>query len=310
MTRFLYTKLLTLLIASSLGLSACKGAPSAPTVPTADLQAQIAQTMEAVATDAQATMKAAVPTAAPPADTPLPSATLAATATLAPAQALPPTETPAGIAIATATSEIIIPTFGTTAHINTNTNCRTGPSTAYPVVFTAQEGANLKVVSNTADSHYIIVENPSSPGQTCWLWTEYVDISGNIAGLPVATLPVLPTLAMNFTVSFLKVVECTNWSLAFKVVSTGATTLQSYKVVAQDLNENTQETTTKNDFNERQACRDTENIPYLNNGDTGFIYADDFPFDPSGHSIKATITICSNNDLSSVCMTQVLSFKP
>jgi len=264
--------------------------------------------MQAVATDVQSTLQAAVPTAAPPTETPLPTATLQPTEPPAPVQAQAPTETPAGIA--TATSAPVVPIFGTTAHINTNTNCRTGPSTAYPIVFTALEGANLKVVSNTTDSHYIIVENPSSPGQTCWLWTEFVDISGNIAGLPVATLPVLPTPAMVFTISYYRVEECSDWSLAFKVANTGSTTLQSYKVVAQDLDEHTQETTTKNDFNERQACQDSENIPYLETGDKGFIYADDFPFDPSGHSIKATITICSNNDLSSVCMTQVLSFKP
>ena len=39
-------------------------------------------------------------------------------------------------------------------------------------------------------------------------------------------------------------------------------------------------------------------------------HADDFTFDPSGHQMKATVTVCSNNDLSSKCWTQVVSFKP
>ena len=307
MTRFRYSKLLTFLVASSVLLSACRGAATSPAV---DLSAQITQTMQAVAMDAQSTLQAAVPTAAPATDAPQPTDTPPPTATLEPTQALLPTEALAADVTATVTPFPVAPISGTLARITTNTNCRTGPSTAFPIVFTAMEGTTLKVVSSSTDSNYVVVENPNSPGQTCWLWTQYVEFSGSLAGLPVATLPVLPTPEMSFTLTFITVVECTNWSLAFKIVNTGGTTLQSYKIVAQDLNEHTQQTTTRNDFNERQACKDTELIPLLERNDTGFIYADDFTFDPSGHQMKATVTVCSNNDLSSKCWTQVVSFKP
>jgi hypothetical protein len=197
-----------------------------------------------------------------------------------------------------------------TAHIIKNTNCRSGPSTIFPIIFIALEGEEPRIVSNTTISDYVIVEDPSNPGQTCWLWTQYADIIGDLSGLLVATPPPLPTPSTNFKLTYYKVETCTGWSLAFKIVNTGLTTLQSYTIVAKDRTENTQETTSRNDFNQRDGCGVKQNIPYLDPGESGFIYADDFAYDPDNHSINTTITVCSNDNQAGVCATQVINFTP
>jgi hypothetical protein len=322
MTRFLY-KLSILLVAGTVLLTACKKTKSIPTV---DIQKQVTQTMQAVAKDVQPTLAAVIPTIIPPTNTPrptaillptatpLPTATLLPTATplpaatLMPTETLAPTQTPMPVVTETSVSTDL-PSLPT-AHINKNTNCRSGPSTIFPIVFIALEGEELRIVSNTTVSDYVIAENPSNPGQTCWLWTQYVDISGDLSGLLVATPPPVPTPTVNFKLTYYRVETCTGWSLAFKIVNTGLTTLQSYTIVAKDLTENTQETTSLNNFNQRDGCGVKEYIPYLDSGESGFIYADDFAYDPDNHSINTTITVCSNDNQKSVCGVQVINFTP
>jgi hypothetical protein len=278
-------------------ISACRSTSASPA---ADFQAQVTQTMQALATSVQATLQAAVPTAALPTSTPLP------TETQAPTQTPAATDTPVPENTATTQPTASAPT----ARINIDTNCRSGPGTLYSIIFTALKDSDVKIVSNTTVSDYVIAENPANPGQSCWLWTRYVTINGNLSSLPVTNPPPTPTPSLRFTITYFRIEDCTDWSVAFKVVNTGSRTLQSYKIVAVDLNENTQETTTKNHFSGREACSETENIASLDTNKSGFIYADDFPFDPTGDAMKATITVCSSDDLEGVCQTQVFNFTP
>jgi hypothetical protein len=296
-------QLFAILAATSLLLAACN---TINPTPSAAIQAQITQTMQAVATDIQSTLQAAAPTAAPPTNPPLPTATLPPTATPAPTQAPAPTKTPAPV-ISTPTN---LPSV-LTAHITANTNCRSGPSALFPSVFTALKGEDLKIVSKTTLGDYVIVENPQSPGQNCWLWTQYVEINGDLSGLQAATPPPTLTPLVAFSLAFDTVVTCNNgWSLEFKVVNAGSKPLQSYKVVAKDKSANTQETTSSNQFDQRSGCNVANEITSVDPGKTGYIYADDFNYNPSGHSMEATITVCSHDNQAGACETQVIKFAP
>jgi outer membrane biosynthesis protein TonB len=84
-------KLFSLLVIGSLMTAAC--GMLAPTA-NVELQQQITQTMQAVATSVQSTLQAAVPTTAPATDTPLPTDTPAPTDTPLPTDTPAPTETP------------------------------------------------------------------------------------------------------------------------------------------------------------------------------------------------------------------------
>jgi len=191
-----------------------------------------------------------------------------------------------------------------------NTNCRSGPSTAFPIIFIALAGDNLNIVSGTTLKDYVIIENPSDPGQRCWLWTEFADITGDLSGLPVATPPPTPTPALKFSMAFLQSEPCTGWSLAFKVTNTGTKTLQSYTIVATDQTVNNTETTASNAFSERIACKVPNEIGSLDSGQSGFIYENDFTYDPKGHTLLVYVTICSNNDMEGECESQGFFITP
>ena len=283
MTRFLY-KLLPIFAAGLILLSACS---TSEVTPDLLVQEQITQTLQAVATEVQMTLQAVVPPAVPMTNTPFPTNTPLPTATSV------PTETPAP-------SETSIP-IPVVAHIMTSTNCRSGPTEVYPVVFVASKGVDVKIVSGTSLNDYVIVENPASPDQTCWLWTKFTEISGDLAGLPVVTPPSSPTPAIKFSTTFIQLEHCTGRSLAFTVHNTGPTTIQSYSIVVTDQTVSETKTTTKNQFGRRESCVVANNIDFLHTGDLGYLYADNYAYDPTGHTMLVYITVCSNNDLGGDC---------
>jgi uncharacterized protein YgiM (DUF1202 family) len=157
MKRFLVLQI-SLLIAAAALLSACKSSGSTPT---ANLDMQITQTMQAVATDAQATLQAAAPTPAPATDTPAP------TNTPLPTEPPAPTATPMPVMterpIATATSAVMA-----SAYVNQATNCRSGPASSFPLIYTAATGETLTIVSKSTLDDYVVVEVPNASGQTCY----------------------------------------------------------------------------------------------------------------------------------------------
>jgi hypothetical protein len=171
-------------------------------------------------------------------------------------------------------------------------------------------GVDLNIVSKTTLDTYVIVENPNNSTQTCWLWTQYVDISGDLSSLPVATPPPAPTALVDFSPSFYRIEICSGFDPAFKVVNTGSLTLQSYTIVVKDRTSSTTETSSSDVFDKRNGCDVTKAIPYIDPGQTGFVYASTFTYDPSGHDMKATITLCSHDGEGGKCTSQIINFTP
>ena len=279
----------TIIIASLL-LTACTSPNPAPATETQQKAIQPTQ---------------ALPTTAPPTSTQQPTETPLPTETLSPTQPPSPTETPIPAATLVNTPANVL--TGPTAHVNENTNCRSGPSSDYPVIVVILSGQDVKIVSKTTMDSYLIVEDPANTAQTCWLWTQYVTVNGDLSSLPVATPP--PPL-MTYTMAFTKIETCTTYSLEFKVTNTGSKTLQSYTIVAKDLTEHTQQTSSSTVFNLRKDCAVEEEIGFVDPGKVGYAYANNFTYNPSGHSMEATITICSHDDLTGVCASRTVKFTP
>lgn len=107
------------------------------------------------------------------------------------------TETPQDVYIApTATQE---PEATPTAEeawisVTKNTNCRSGPSTGYPIEVTIPQGMEVLVLGRTSGSDYYYVQNPDNPASGCWVWGELVTITVNIEFLPIFTPMPLPTI--------------------------------------------------------------------------------------------------------------------
>ncbi len=274
-------------ILASVLLAAC----NLPILPaTLDPGQAATETFAALATQVQATLAGAptpIPTETP---TPVPSG---------------PTEvvsTPTPVSTATA----VVPK----AHLNENTNCRTGPGVVYDHKYTALKGMDLVITGRTTVSDYVIVAIPDQPGQLCWLWTRYADISGDLTSLPLSTPPPTPTAALQFSLGYSYMEECVAWDPGFKVVNTGSVTFESAKIKAVDtVGDHTVESST-DVFDKANGCAVDTSIPKLDPGDTGYVYANSFLEDPDGHLLEVTVTLCTGPGLTGQCVSKSITTTP
>jgi hypothetical protein len=123
---------------------------------------------------------------AAPAKQDLPATITAQALTLQAPSGTPAPPTPTGTPVATNTSTV------PQVSVSSATNCRTGPSTAYVLLYTMQPGQFAEVVGKHTPSGYWIIKYPNGE---CWLWGQYATVSGNISVLPEYAQPPTPTPA-------------------------------------------------------------------------------------------------------------------
>lgn len=87
----------------------------------------------------------------------------------------------------TATSTACVPMVSVT----TNTNCRLGPGEPYAYLGALVVGEEAQVVGQSSVSNFMIIDNPDNPGEQCWLWDMYAQVSCDISSLPVMEPPPL-----------------------------------------------------------------------------------------------------------------------
>lgn len=84
----------------------------------------------------------------------------------------------------------ITPTFSVPiATVREATNCRTGPGEEYEVVFTYLAGKELEIVGRYDPGNFWLVKANESPTGTCWLWGEFVDVTGSFEAVASVTPP-------------------------------------------------------------------------------------------------------------------------
>ena len=69
------------------------------------------------------------------------------------------------------------------------TNCRTGPGEEYEVVFTYLAGKESEIVGRYDPGNFWLVKSSESPEGTCWLWGQYVEVTGSYWVVPTVTPP-------------------------------------------------------------------------------------------------------------------------
>jgi hypothetical protein len=79
--------------------------------------------------------------------------------------------------------------------VRESTNCRTGPGEAYEVIFTYLEGKELEIVGRYDLGNFWLVKSNESPTGTCWLFGEFVDVTGSFEAVPSVTAPPTATSA-------------------------------------------------------------------------------------------------------------------
>ena len=75
------------------------------------------------------------------------------------------------------------------AIVRESTNCRTGPGEEYDVIFTYLAGKELEVVGRYEPGNFWLVKSNESPTGNCWLWGEFVDVTGSFESVSSVTPP-------------------------------------------------------------------------------------------------------------------------
>lgn len=74
----------------------------------------------------------------------------------------------------------ITPTFSVPMlTVREQTNCRTGPGQDYEIVFTYLPNKKLVILGRYDPENYWLVKSDESPTGECWLWGEYVEVTGS-----------------------------------------------------------------------------------------------------------------------------------
>lgn len=76
--------------------------------------------------------------------------------------------------------------------VTIDTNCRTGPGTAYDIIGALLVGQVGTVVGKNSSTGYWIINNLGRTG-TCWLYPQYATVTGNTANLQEYSIPPTPT---------------------------------------------------------------------------------------------------------------------
>ena len=183
--------------------------------PPSEMQTAAALTLQAIQT----------PSLTAEAFTPIPSPR-PATRTASP----PVTETLATVGSPTTT---ITPTFSVPMlTVRESTNCRTGPGEAYEVVFTYLTGAELEIAGRYDPGNFWLVKSSQSPTGTCWLWGQYVDVTGSLSTVPSVTPPPTSTSAPPRQPGIVKwEFSCSGSTLTFTVTwADNASNESSYRI--------------------------------------------------------------------------------
>ncbi|MBN2118589.1 MAG: hypothetical protein JW730_18590 [Anaerolineales bacterium] len=281
----------TVLLIVSLACGLPSALPNIPvTGPTLDANAvetAILQTMEAARTQ---TAGAVVPASPSPTLTPEPS--LTPTATLSP--------TP----LATVTP--LVPLIS----VSVNTNCRAGPGRVYDRVGALMVGETAEVVGRDPTWRYWYIKNPDQVNGYCWVWDEYATVTGNVAVLPQFTPPPTPTPVPSFEVHYDDLDSCVGWWVELQLTNTGVVPFKSMSLTIRDTDEGVDVSMSADKFTDIDGCLDTTTEETLDPGRTVTVSTPVFAYNPKGHKMRATVTLCTATGQNGMCVTQVIKFKP
>ena len=157
-------------------------------------------------------------------------------------------------ALSTATSATratITPTYSTPMlTVLEQTNCREGPGQDYPINFTYLANVELEIIGRYEPTNFWLVKAPESRSGTCWLWGEYVELSGSYWVVPSVTPPATATIAPPPAASLQNwVYDCSGGQMTITIEwEDRATDEIGYRILrngepAMDLAPNTQEFT-------------------------------------------------------------------
>ena len=193
--------------------------------------------------------------------------------------------------------------------VSVATNCRVGPGRQYDRVGALLVGEVAEVYGRDPTGAYWYIRNPDSGPEFCWLWGEYATLVGNTGNLPVYTPPPTPTPAPDFEAIYVGRDTCTGgWWVEFELENTGGIQFKSISLTVRDTDTNVVLSMYADGFTDRDGCSTSVTRDNLNPGDARIVSSPAFAYDPAGHDIRATITVCSGLGQTGICTSKVINF--
>ncbi len=198
--------------------------------------------------------------------------------------------------------------------VSVNTNCRVGPGRVYDRMGFLLAGEAAEVLGRDPTGNYWYVRITNRGQQFCWLWGEYATLSGNTSVLPVFTPPPTPTPtpSPNFRAIYKGKDFCTGtgWWVEVELENNGTMTFRSISLSVRDTVTDVTLSLSANGFTNNDGCLTSTTRDDMAPGAVRIVSSRPFSYDPVGHSIRATITLCSDRDLKGTCISDVIQFTP
>ena len=227
---------------------------------------------------------------------------------------LPPTDTPSPTLSPTPIFTLT-PPFPQIS-VSVATNCREGPGKVYDRVGALLVGQVVQIYGRNSAGTYWYIRNPNSSTGFCWVWGEYATLSGNALIAPIFTPPPTPTPTITLTpqplfdASYVGMDTCAGWWVELRLKNTSDIVFRSISLTLKDLKTNTVLSMETNGFTNRDGCVSSTTKDTLPVDGARRISSPLFSYDPSGHKLRAAITLCSKDDLKGTCTSDVIEFKP
>jgi len=220
----------------------------------------------------------------------------------------PPTLTPTQTLTATPafTFTPLVPLIS----VSVPTNCRIGPGRVYDRVGALLVGEVAEVYGRDPTGEYWYIRNPDSGEEFCWLWGEYATLVGNTLILPVYTPPPTPTPSAAFQASFDGIDTCVGWWVEIELKNTGGITFRSMSLTIRDTVTDVVLSQTTESFTDINGCTTSNTTDALTPGSTRTVSSPPFAYNPTGHELRATITLCSGSGQTGTCVSDVIRFTP
>lgn len=207
--------------------------------------------------------------------------------------------------------------------VSVNTNCRNGPGKVYNMQGALLTGEVAQVYGRDPTNNYWYIRNPDSGAEFCWVWGEYATLTGPFLLLPVYTPPPTPTATLTptptftptpspaFKVEYASLDICNgSWWTEIKLKNTGSIPLRSVNISVKDKVTNVVQVALTDGFTDIDGCLKTTTKDKLGIGDTYLLSAPAFNYDPTGHELAVTITLCSETGQKGLCATRKINITP
>jgi len=194
--------------------------------------------------------------------------------------------------------------------VTVDTNCRSGPGKIYDYLGGLFVGQTAEVYGKNPSGDYFYIHLPENSSIYCWVTGQYATIVGNASILPIFTPPPTPTPVPSFEFSFAGLDSCVGWWVNLRLNNTGLVAFKSFSLTVKDLNTSVTLTSSGNGFTKLTGCIASAILASLQPTKVTILSGPAFSYNPIGHKIRATLTLCSLAGLGGQCVSNTITFKP